>query len=390
MSVKVLLWIGIFAVAGLGAGVVGGRWYERQQQSISPGESDSVNATNSRRVHALGRLEPHTRIVEVGATAGTRLIRLTVTEGDVVSQGSVIAHLNAYEEREAARDHAAAQLAEAQQLLAVETKAGEAAVDLAKLNQQHVREVLPLQIDALQADLKRAAVDWEDARSKLKRTAEAAKSKTITPSEYDDALFAAKRAEQIHRSAEITLEQLTRDRELKLKIADVELRQAEAAKTKQELATRIESLKAALALAEAHFEQTVVYAPVEGQILEVLTREGEGVSGPILKMGDTARMQVRAEVYETDIRHLKLGQPVKVTSRTFNDALTGKIIHIGSLIHRNDIFNVDPTANVDARVVEVRVVLDDSTTAAKYVQHQVDVAIDVDATSDAEPLSREP
>lgn len=63
--------------------------------------------------------------------------------------------------------------------------------------------------------------------------------------------------------------------------------------------------------------------------------------------------------------------------------MTGKIIHIGALVHRNDIFNVDPTANVDARVVEVRVTLDDSTTAAKYVQHQVDVAIVVDAAVDA-------
>ena len=148
-------------------------------------------------------------------------------------------------------------------------------------------------------------------------------------------------------------------------------------------------MRAALDLAESQFQRTIVLAPVDGQILQVLVREGEGVAGPILKMGDTAAMQVRAEVYETDVRQIRPGQTAVVTSRAFDQELTGRIIHIGSLVHRNDIFNVDPTAEVDARVVEVRIALDDSSTAAKYVQHQVHVAIDVETspTNDSDQLS---
>ena len=95
-------------------------------------------------------------------------------------------------------------------------------------------------------------------------------------------------------------------------------------------------------------------------------------------MGDTSSMQVVAEVYETDARFVRLGQKAAVVSRAFEQELTGKVVRISSLVQRNDIFNADPTADVDARIVEVWITLDDSSAAAKYVQHQVDVAISLE------------
>lgn len=71
MSLRVFLWIFLLAAAST-SGVVGGRWYERQQ-SLDPVESESVGQSDSRRVHALGRLEPHTRIVEVGGQLPARV-----------------------------------------------------------------------------------------------------------------------------------------------------------------------------------------------------------------------------------------------------------------------------------------------------------------------------
>ncbi|MDA1014082.1 MAG: hypothetical protein O3A00_06465, partial [Planctomycetota bacterium] len=113
MNAKTFLSLVVLIVASLASGVFGGRWYERQQQSFAPDESGSLARSGNTKVHALGRLEPHTRIIEVGATQGSRLDRLTVTEGDVVMRGSVLAHLDAHDERAAARDYAAAELAEA-------------------------------------------------------------------------------------------------------------------------------------------------------------------------------------------------------------------------------------------------------------------------------------
>jgi len=48
---------------------------------------------------------------------------------------------------------------------------------------------------------------------------------------------------------------------------------------------------------------------------EILTYPGEAISDGILQMGDTRQMYVVAEVYETDVGLVKLGQPPTITSR---------------------------------------------------------------------------
>ena len=45
------------------------------------------------------------------------------------------------------------------------------------------------------------------------------------------------------------------------------------------------------------------------------------------------------------------------------------------MIAKNDILNVDPTANTDARVVEVKIRLDSSALAARLINLQVYVFI---------------
>jgi HlyD family secretion protein len=47
------------------------------------------------------------------------------------------------------------------------------------------------------------------------------------------------------------------------------------------------------------------------------------------------------------------------------------------------VLDLDPTADADARVIEVRIRLDESRVAAGYNHHQVDVLIEV-----GEPTSR--
>ena len=65
-----------------------------------------------------------------------------------------------------------------------------------------------------------------------------------------------------------------------------------------------------------------------------------------------------------------------VTSGAFPDRITGRVERIGALIHKSDVLGIDPTAAADARIVEVRIRLDSSTTASHYNRHQVHVAIE--------------
>jgi HlyD family secretion protein len=107
-----------------------------------------------------------------------------------------------------------------------------------------------------------------------------------------------------------------------------------------------------------------------------LARPGELVgSAPVLSMGNTERMRVVAEVYETDITRIRLGQRATITSRALQTPATGRVVEIGHMIFKNDVLNVDPAAKADARVVEVRIELDDAGQTAHLTNLTVDVLI---------------
>jgi HlyD family secretion protein len=121
-------------------------------------------------------------------------------------------------------------------------------------------------------------------------------------------------------------------------------------------------------------------------VLRLITRQGEAIpaapSGSdegILELGNTRQMMVVAEVYESDVARVKVGQPVTITSRNgaFTETLTGQVEEIGWQIFKNNVLDDDPAANADARVVEVKIRLDNSDRVENLTNLQVDVAINV-------------
>ena len=69
-------------------------------------------------------------------------------------------------------------------------------------------------------------------------------------------------------------------------------------------------------------------------------------------------MQVRAEVYETDMPEIRPGQTAQIESRALRGVLSGKVMRRGVRISAQSILSTDPAAIVDARVVEVWIALD--------------------------------
>jgi HlyD family secretion protein len=146
----------------------------------------------------------------------------------------------------------------------------------------------------------------------------------------------------------------------------------------------IASLEAQVAKADATARRMTLVAPVDGRILNIKVKPGEDVgTGPILVMGDTDRMRAVAEVYETDIGRVSVGQTATITSRALQRPLTGKVMRIGSMVYKNDVLNVDPAARADARVVEVWIELDDAGPTERLTNLTVDVVINTTETSPA-------
>lgn len=131
-----------------------------------------------------------------------------------------------------------------------------------------------------------------------------------------------------------------------------------------------------LAAAEASLELALVRAPLRAQILEIHAYPGERV-GPegIMELGRTDRMYAVAEVYETDITAVKVGQLAKIRTPAMDTELTGKVERISLKVGRLDVVGTDPIAKTDARVVEVFILLDDSEAVSRFTNMQVKVEI---------------
>jgi HlyD family secretion protein len=128
--------------------------------------------------------------------------------------------------------------------------------------------------------------------------------------------------------------------------------------------------------AQANLELAVVRSPLRAQVLEIHAYPGERV-GPegIMELGRTDRMYAVAEVYETDITRVKVGQLANIHTPAMDTELTGKVERISLKVGRLDAVGTDPIAKTDARVVEVFILLDDSEAVSRFTNMQVKVEI---------------
>ena len=78
---------------------------------------------------------------------------------------------------------------------------------------------------------------------------------------------------------------------------------------RDELQLALDVARADVQRAEAELERNRVRSPIDGQVIAVHARDGERVNGEgIVELGRTQEMYAIAEVYETDIGRVRLGQ----------------------------------------------------------------------------------
>ncbi|MFN9063433.1 MAG: HlyD family efflux transporter periplasmic adaptor subunit, partial [Pseudanabaena sp.] len=130
--------------------------------------------------------------------------------------------------------------------------------------------------------------------------------------------------------------------------------------------------------AEVDLDLAQVRAPIDGQVLKINSKTGEVVSqtNGVMDLGNTSQMYVVAEIYETDIGKIKVGQTATIESEAFEGLITGKVDRIGLRIAKNDVLGTDPAAKTDVRVIEVKIKLDDSKKVSGLTNLQVRVKIE--------------
>jgi len=351
-------------------------------------ESAAQSATEvpvSRNVSALGRLEPATEVIQVAAPMaldGDRLAELQVKEGDRVEEGQVIAVLGSRDRLQDAVRQAEERVRSAQARLA-QVRAG-AQVGEVQAQQATIAR-LQAEIDGTRgiqaATLARLEAEYQNAQAEYTRYQQLYQEGAVSASVLDSRRLTATTAEAQLREAQAnqnrsveTLQaqlreaQATLDRIAEVRPVDVQVAQAE-----------VDGAIAALTQAQTDLEQAYVRAPIAGQILEIHTRPGEKLSdNGIADLGQTDQMVAVAEVYQSDVGKIRVGQAAVITGQGFDGELQGTVSQVGLQVSRQNVYSNQPGENLDRRVVEVRVAL--SPEASRQVSHltnmQVQVAIE--------------
>jgi len=358
---------------------VGGAWVVlRPRPLVAQSEPAPLAAIN--RIGALGRLQPNGRVITVGGPSGERVGELLIQEGDRVRTGDIIARLDNYAERRAERNFAASQLVEAQAQLASTTTVRRLEVEEARTRLQQVDQPRQQEIAAQQAQIRQLEAELSDAQTNLQRFQDLHQEGAVSQLDLDQRRLRVQQAQESLNSAQSTLDRIEATRLTDINTIQTQLQVSQAALQALPSQTPIQSLTRNLELAEARLQRAVIRAPLDGQILRIRRFPGEVIDHEgIVQLGDTNRMYVVAEIYETDVPKVQVGQSVQIRGAAFPETLQGEVDFIGLQIGRKEVLSTNPAEDVDARVVEVKVRIapEDNDLAARLTNMQVTVTIDL-------------
>ncbi|MBD2666029.1 ABC exporter membrane fusion protein [Richelia sinica] len=324
--------------------------------------SPSVNA-----VAALGRLEPQGEVIRLSAAnslAGVRVAKLLVKKGDRVRQNQVIAVLDNYAANLAALEKAKRQVQVAEANLK-QVEAGAKAGDIyaqkatiARLEAELRGEVVTQKatISRLEAELNNADTENQRYQQLYKQGAIAASDADTKRLRYDTVQQQLNEAKAtLNRTIETLQKQLVEAQARLNSLAEIRPTDVQAVKAE------VDSAKASVKQAQAELDLSSIRSPIDGQVLKIHAWPGEVIgSDGIAELGRTQQMYVVAEVYETDIKKVRLGQSVIITGDALNGKLTGKVTDIGLQVGKQNIFNTNPGADTDNKIVDVRIRIDET------------------------------
>lgn len=376
------------AVLGIGGITV----YGVRQFSPSSSETPTeVTAPEITTVTALGRIEPSGEIVQISApssTQGDRVAELLVQEGDTVEAGQTIAILDSRDRLQAALNQAQERVRVAEANLAkVKAGAKSGEIEAQRATIARIRAERDNDIAAQEATVSRLAAELRNAQVEYQRYQQLYNDGAISASERDSKALTLETAQERLAEAKANLARTRSAQQQQLNEARATLEQiAEVRPVDVEVAAaEVREAQAAVATAQAELDLATIKAPQAGQIINILTRPGEVVSSEgIATIGRTNQMYAIAEVYESDIGKVQIGQPATITSSAVPRELQGTVEQIGLEIQRQEVVNSDPTANIDARVVEVKVRLDEESSqkVAGLTNLQVRVTISLSMSNE--------
>ena len=314
---------------------------------------------------------------------GDRLDRLLVTEGDIVKKGQVVAILDSREvlrdELQQAKEQVKNAIAQLNQVKAG-AKTGEIQAQQATITQLEAE--LKGGSETQNAAIARWQSEVRNANAEYNRFGQLYGQGAIASSNLDSKRLVAETAEaQLkeaiairNRNFSSLQAQISQAKATLNGIAEVRPVDVQAAQTE------VKSAVTVVKGAQTALDRAYIRSPITGQILKIHTHPGEKLSDDgIVEMGKTNQMVAIAEVYQTDIGKVRVGQQAVVTSQAFDSEIKGTVAQIGLQVEQQKVFKNQPGENLDRRVVEVKIRLsrEDSKRVAGLTNLQIQTAINL-------------
>ncbi len=245
-----------------------------------------------------GNIEAHESLVSFKVQG--RIVELPIEEGQWVTAGAVLAHLDDADYKQKVDIDAAN----------VQLRESNLALTLAGTRHQEIKGAEQSVIDT-QAELEQRKVDNERAQRLFARDA-------ISAQDRDLAATALKRAEAQYQSAK------------------EKLSQAKEGSRKEDIAIARANVKSArenLGLSRINLDYTMLRAPTAGVVTVRQAELGEVVSPgtPVVTLADLDHVWLRAYVAETDLGRIRWGQDATIRTDTYpNKTYHGHISFIAS------------------------------------------------------------
>lgn len=282
---------------------------------------------------ARGRVEGATsQEIKLAARTFGRLKEVTVADGDPVRKGQMVAVLE-NNDAKARVDQARAGLARAQAAL-----------------EKLLNGARPEERSAARAEMDEAQAAAENARQHFERIQRLFK---------EGGVVSQAALEQAERDGKMSQARLESARQrYQLIMAPPRPEDVSASRAEVDLA------RAQLAQAEDYYDNTLVRSPVDGIVVKRFMNPGESISyeslsQPIVSVADTTRLVVRAEVDETDVGKIEIGQRAEIRTEAFpGQTFYGRVIRISGGLGKKKIQTDSPLEKIDTEVLETFVEVD--------------------------------
>ena len=383
----------LLCVASLAAGG-GAGYYAHRLESPATTTAQPAPSPDARSLSALGEIQPADGVIAIYGPPGDRILKFAefLHPGKPVKAGAPLVILESQKARQKELALAETQLNQARQQRQAIQKAADAKLDEleTETNELDSRKKDDLAVQDPRIQVLQAQAD--EARTQLGRL-EGLTGQRVSPTEMEQARLAV----------EVARGQLDGAQALRTQTLNTYRRQSDLAKVKKKgiiaecnqalQVVPVEAAEQTQRLAHLRLDECTLKVPDEVVTATVLRVPGHAgqVTGtqPIVELAAGEAIVVVAEVYESDLDKLYSGLkkpegvPATVQARALEGSrtnpLTGHVEpdQVGRLVVHNQLLSLNPRADQDRRVVQVRVLLDSESAerARKFIGLQVDVLL---------------